>query len=108
MSATRTARTSSPIAMTPETRASRRRRLARGRDAAESARGDVNAAGRSIVAVMAVLALCVWASLHGKIHGLTDLGHALDDLVLPGRTMSEPRIVIVGFPSAQILDITGP
>src|SRR4051794_17664676 len=36
------------------------------------------------------------------------LRHALDDLGHLGRTMSEPRIVIVGFPSAQILDITGP
>jgi transcriptional regulator GlxA family with amidase domain len=38
----------------------------------------------------------------------THLGHGVDDLGHQEEPVSEPRIVIVGFPSAQILDITGP
>jgi transcriptional regulator GlxA family with amidase domain len=42
--------------------------------------------------------------VHSPIH----LGRTRHGLGHRGRTVSEPRIVIVGFPSAQILDITGP
>jgi transcriptional regulator GlxA family with amidase domain len=42
------------------------------------------------------------------VHSLTHLGHDVDDLGHEEKPLSEPRIVIVGFPSAQILDITGP
>jgi transcriptional regulator GlxA family with amidase domain len=38
----------------------------------------------------------------------THLGHAVDDFGHEEEPLSEPRIVIVGFPGAQILDITGP